>query len=253
MLMRRVFLCLVLAGVGVVGCCSGSALGVPVVTLKVKPVPIAGFKGTGNCLGCGAAVEAEYKISGTEYGGFAPPLIGVNFYSPAGVKLSEAGFALCAPATLEAKGPGGCPKSSAASPIGEARGVVSFGSERVEETATLQGFFAPGGGLAFYVAGSSPVALEFVSKGHFTNAAKPFGPEFVAEVPIVETVPGALDASVLSFKVKVGAAVKKGKKVHSYITLPKKCPKGGFPVKSELLYQGGIISDTSYTVPCPKK
>src|SRR5580658_3783233 len=92
--MRRMFLCLVLVSVGV-GCLgAGAALGVPVVTLKVKPVPIKGFKGTGNCLGCGAAVEAEYKISGTEYGGFAPPLIGVNFYSPAGVKLSEAGFAL---------------------------------------------------------------------------------------------------------------------------------------------------------------
>jgi hypothetical protein len=253
MLMRRMSLCLVLVGAVVIGCCSGSALAVPQVTLKVKPVPLKGFPGTGDFLGAGAAVEAEYKISGNEYGGFPPPLIGVNFYSPAGVKLSSKGFAECAPSTLEEKGPAGCPKSSQASPIGEARGVVSFGTERVEETATLQGFFAPGGGLAFYVAGSTPVSLEFVSKGHFTNAAPPFGPEFVAEVPIVETVPGALDASVLSFKVKVGAAYKKGKKVHSYITLPKKCPKGGFPVKSELLYQGGITSNTTYTVPCPKK
>jgi hypothetical protein len=40
-------------------------------------------------------------------------------------------------------------------------------------------------------------------------------------LPLVETVPGALDASILSFKVTVGAAYKKGKKTVSYITLPK--------------------------------
>jgi hypothetical protein len=234
------------------------ATATPQVTLRVKPVSIKGFKGTGDILGAGADVEAEYKIKGTEYGGFPPPLIGVNFYSPAGVKLNPKPFRTCAPAVLEEKGSEGCSKKSQASPVGEALGVVAFGETRVEEKATLQAFFAPGGSLAFYVTGSTPVSLAFVSKGNFTTASPPFGPKLVAEVPLVETVPGAPDASVLSFKIKVGAAVKKGKKVESYINLPKKCPKGGFPVKSELMYAalGGLEAQTvtvNYTVPCPKK
>jgi len=257
--MRRVSLCLVVIGV-VVGCCCGVALAEPQVTLKVKPVAIPGFKGTGDILGAGADVEAEYNIKGTEYGGFPPPLIGVNFYSPAGVKLNSKPFKTCAPSVLEEKGSEGCSKKSQASPVGEALGVVAFGGERVEEKATLQAFFAPGGGLAFYVTGNSPVSLAFVSKGNFTTATPPFGPLLKAEVPLVETVPGAPDASVLHFKIKVGAGVKKGKKVESYITLPKKCPHGhgGFPVKSELMYAalGGLAAQTvtvNYTVPCPKK
>ena len=51
-------------------------------------------------------------------------------------------------------------------------------------------------------------------------------------MPLVESVPGALDASVKQINVQVGAAYKKGKKTVYYITVPKKCPKGGFPLKS---------------------
>ena len=56
----------------------------PTVKFKAFPVAIKGYPKTGNILGAGAAVQAEYKISGTEYGGFPPPLIGINFYLPEG-------------------------------------------------------------------------------------------------------------------------------------------------------------------------
>jgi hypothetical protein len=79
------------------------------------------------------------------------------------------------------------------------------------------------------------------------------GPEFSAGIPLVETVPGAPYASVEFIKVKVGAAFKKGKKLISYGTIPKKCPKGGFPVKSELTFLGGVKVPVSVKAPCPKK
>jgi hypothetical protein len=255
--MRRV---LVVFGcvVGVLLGVCGVALGVPQVKLRVKPVPIAGFPHTGDFLNAGTAVEAEYQIKGTEYGGFPPPLIGVNFYSPAGIKLVTKGFVTCSPATLESKGPEGCAKKSQASPKGEVRGVVAFGGERVRETVSVQAFFSPGGGLAFYAEGNSPVALFIVSKGNFTKAPPPFGPLLKTEVPLVSTVPGAPYASIESIKIKVGAAYKKNGKAVYYINTPKRCPKGGFPVKSELLYaatetQPAVTALTSYTVPCPKK
>lgn len=255
--MRRVTIVFGCVVVGLLGF-GGVAWGVPQVKLRVKPVPIAGFPHTGDFLNAGTAVEAEYQIKGTEYGGFPPPLIGVNFYSPAGIKLITKGFVTCSPATLEAKGPEGCPKKSQASPKGEVRGVVAFGGERVHETVSVQAFFSPGGGLAFYAEGNSPVALFIVSKGNFTSAPPPFGPLLKTEVPLVSTVPGAPYASIESIKIKVGAAYKKGGKAVYYINTPKRCPKGGFPVKSELLYaatesQPAVTADTSYTVPCPKK
>src|SRR4051812_38126439 len=108
----------------------------PVVKFKAVAVPIPGFPHTGNILGAGAAVHAEYKIEGTEYGGFPPPIIGVNFYLPTGTVLHTTGFPTCSKSVLEQVGPSGCKKSSEAGPIGKVVGVVSFGTERVEETAT---------------------------------------------------------------------------------------------------------------------
>ncbi|HEY2142600.1 MAG TPA: hypothetical protein VGG98_11140 [Solirubrobacteraceae bacterium] len=250
--MRRAFTCLALLGLAVTGL-SASASAAPTVTLKAKAVPIPGFPGTGNKLGAGAAVLAEYTISGTEYGGFPPPLVGVTFYLPRGVKLHPQGFATCNPNVIRNSGPGPCPRKSIAGPKGEASGIVSFGTERVKETVSVQPFFAPGGGLEFYVNGTTPVSIEILSTGHITNSSPPFGPKLVAEVPLIESVPGALDASALSIKVKVGAAYRKGRKTISYGTMPKKCPKGGFPVKSELTFLGGVTVPASYKAPCPPR
>ncbi len=72
-------------------------------------------------------------------------------------------------------------------------------------------------------------------------------------MPLVETVPGAPFASVESIKIKVGAAYMKGKKLVSYGTVPSKCPKGGFPAKTELKFLSGETSVASIKVPCPKK
>jgi hypothetical protein len=251
-MMRRISTCLAVLGLAVLGL-SASASAAPTVTLKAVAVPIKGFPGTGNILGAGAAVQAEYTISGTEYGGFPPPLIGVTFYLPAGSKLHPQGFVTCAPSVLEKGGWKPCPKKSAAGPRGEASGIVSFGTERVGETVGVYPFFAPGGGLEFWAEGTSPVSVEILSKGKFTNAAPPFGPKLSVEVPLVESVPGALDASIQTIKVKVGAAYKQGKKTISYGTLPSKCPKGGFPVKSELTFLGGAVVPAEYKAPCPKK
>lgn len=232
---------------------ASAAAATPTVTLKVKAIPIPGFPGTGNILGAGAEVETQVTISGTEYGsGFPSPLTGINVYAPVGVKVASTGFATCALAALENKGPQGCPKKSSAGPVGEGLGVTAFGDEEVPEKVSIQSFFAPGG-LVFYVDGRSPVSLQIVEKAHWVSANAPFGQELMIEVPLIQTVPGAPDASVLSFKVEVGAAYKKGRRTVSYITNPKRCPKGGFPVKMELQFLSGETVPAFDTVPCPKR
>ncbi len=256
--MRRAFVgCLVVLGLASLAL-PALAAAVPTVAVKAKIVPIKGFPGTGNKLGAGAAVESQVTISGTEYGGFPPPLIGVNVFLPKGTVLHPSGFPVCPPSTLEpaGKGPRGCPKGSAAGPAGEATGYVAFGTEVVPETATIEPFYAPGGGLEFFTFGHAPVLLEVLSKAHFVGASGLYSKELIAEVPLVETVPGAQDASVKTISVKVGSAIRKNGRPIYYGRVPKTCPKGGFPGKAELTFAGlGGLTQTTVTqtlkVPCP--
>jgi hypothetical protein len=241
-------------------------------TAKAIPVPKQGggsWAGTGNILGHGAAVEASYEIAGEGYGatsanpkGGIAPISQVNFYLPAGAKLHPAGFGNCTEATLKNIGASGCPKSSVASPIGSVLGEVTFGTERVPEETELRAFFGEGG-LLFYTVGHSPVSLEIVSKGKYRPSHQPpYGEELETLVPPVATVPGAPLASVKTINIKAGAAIKKGKSIISYGTLPTKC-KGGLPVKTEIIFGGanqygnfGIPAKTAtatYKAPCPRK
>ncbi|HEX3434260.1 MAG TPA: hypothetical protein VHT25_09400 [Solirubrobacteraceae bacterium] len=231
-----------------------TALANPVITaFKVSAVPLPGFPGTGNMRGAGAAIEGEAKISGTEYGGFPSPLIGIKFHAPAGAKLHPQGFGTCAPSTIEASGPGPCPRSSIAGPKGRAVGAVSFGEARVPETASVQAIFVPGGKLVAFIDGTTPVLLEILASAHVISSSPPFGFEFLGEVPLIETVPGALDASFVEGAIKVGAAYKRGKKTIYYITMPRTCPKGGWPVKLELSFLGGATAEASSKMPCPTR
>ncbi len=257
--MRRASTCLALIGLAVIGL-SATASAAPTITLKARAVPIPGFPGTGNILGAGADLKTEFTISGTEYGGFPAPLTGVKFYGPASAKLHTQGFATCPEASLERVGPSSCPKNSQAGPKGSANGVVSFGTERVSETVSVQPFFAPGGNVEFFVQGTTPVSIEILSKGKVINSSPPFGPTVLAEVPLVESVPGALDASTKEINVTTGAAYKKKGKTISYITVPKKCPKGGFPLKAVMEFGNvsnpklpGETAEAVYKAPCPKK
>jgi len=268
--MRRASTCLALLGcLAVLGLPAAASAAPPTFTFTTKAVPIpkpggGTYPHTGNILpskgGLGAALEANFVITGAGYGatpqnpaGGIPPLAAVNFFLPAGAKINSTGFPTCTEAVLKNTGPTGCTKA-VASPKGNALGEVTFGSERVPEEAKLQAFFGPNKGLLFYVQGSSPVSLEFVSSGTYVNSGvAPYGLELKSTVPAIATVPGAALASTKTINVKVGAAIKKGKKLISYGTLPKKCPKGGFPVKSEMTFLGGAVVPAEYKAPCPKK
>jgi len=239
------------------------AAALPTVHFKAVPLPVPGYTHTGFILGAGAVLQAEYTISGTEYGGFPPPLIGVHFYLPSGATLHPAGFPTCAAATLEQTGPRACPKGSAAGPPGHARGVVAFGNERVEEGASIESFYAPGGGgLEFFTDGISPTSIEVVSSGHYVHldGAGGYGLELVTEIPLIATVPGAPYAVVESIKVTAGSARTEHGRAIFYGTVPKRCPRGGFPVKTEAIFdEGGAnppVPETvtvAYRAPCPRR
>jgi hypothetical protein len=281
--MRRASTCLALLGLAVLGI-PASASALPKVTLKAVAIPIPGFPHTGNIFGAGAALKTEFTIKGTEYDeGHPPPLIGVNVYFPTGSKLHPQGFPTCAPSALQevgepAIGTKACPKGSLLTfPVSGAQpespgtvlknesyglGVVKIGNgPPPEEKARVQGFFAPGGGLEFFTKGVSPSLFEFISPSHVSTAGGGgFGPSLKTTIPLIETLPGAADASTEKIIVYAGAAFKKGGKTTYYGTLPTKCPKGGkFPLKAEVIFaENGDMSKpetaiATYGAPCPRK
>jgi hypothetical protein len=231
----------------------------PTVSFKARAVAIKGFRHTGNIRGAGAAFKAEYRISGTEYGGFPPPLIGVNVYLPAGTVLNRRGFRTCPPSTLEpsGRGPKHCAARSKAG-RGTVNGYVAFGSSVVAETASIEAFYAPGGGLTFFTFGHEPVLLEILSKGRYIHQRGTYSQELKTVIPIVETVPGAQAASVRSISITVGSAYRhKGRPVF-YGRVPKRCPKHFLPIKTELTFAGlGGLTQTTvtkvYRAPCPRR
>lgn len=239
-----------------------AALALPTVKFKATAVPIPGFLHTGYMLGAGTSLRAEYEIEGDEYAGFAPPLVGVNFYLPPGAKLHPAGFPTCAKTIIEQVGPKGCTSGSHAGPTGRATGIVSFGGERVEEQTTIESFYSPEGGIEFFTDGHSPTSVEVLSSGHYVNlgGAGGYGPELVTQIPLVSTVPGAPYASVQSVAVEAGSAYRSHGRAVYYGQVPTSCPRSGFPVKTELTFdrEGAdpIVPETvtvAYRVPCPRK
>jgi hypothetical protein len=256
----RAAVCIVvtLAGLAVPGACWAA----PTVTVRGRAVPIPGFPHTGNYFGAGAAVHAEIAISGTEYGGYPPPLIGISVYLPTGVRLHPQGFPTCPlKAIVEEKEPRHCPKGSAAGPPGKVSGVVAFGKTQVKEDGEILSFFAPGGGFEFLTIGHSPVALEIPTTARLLHPGGQgrFGPEFTGEIPLVETVPGAPDASVETIDITIGAGMRRHGKPVYYGTVPRSCPHGGFKAKTEFIFaQGGDPSapetvTVPVTAPCPKR
>lgn len=259
-MMRKASIFMAVLGLGAVGLGGMTAVAsaAPTVTARAAIVPIPKnlrtgkgptWPGTGDILGAAAALEIEGKISGTEYGGFPSPVKQIKVFLPKGTKVNEAGFAKCSETILHADGAAGCPTKSFASPPGEANGVVSFGNSRVHERVTVQGFFNQGGGLIFSIVGTTPVSLEEFATATYENAAS--GVIGTAEIPLIETVPGALAASAEQFNVKIGAAFKKGKKLVSFGTVPNTC-KGHLTGKYEVTFYSGETVPGTVTVPCPK-
>lgn len=244
-----------------------AARAAPEVEFEARFAPIAGYRDTGNHLGAGAILDAAYKISGTEYGGFPPPLIGLTLYVPPGMKTRARRFKACAKRVIvNRKEPGSCPKGSEGG-VGRVKGIVTFHDERVAEEATLRSFFTPGLGLSFLAIGHTPVSLKApwaAEFGDFSGGGG-FGGDLIAHAPLVETSPGAFDMSVEEIEFAIGTARHIRTRVDPrrfgsvyYLTVTKRCPRGGFPFKSELTFAGvhGLPQQTVtalYFAPCPRR
>lgn len=193
------------------------------------------------------------------------PIIKVVVLGPAGLGLNLEGTGTCSPATLENIGPSACPADSRAG-FGGGVGAFELAKEVIHENFTLDFFLGsnhPGHVvLLIYLNAITPVSVQLVFKAPVVQEPKPYGLGFSVEVPLIQTLPGASDASAVSTFITLGAKnVAYFKKIHGKrklfhvkgILVPKKCPKGGWPVASQFSFQDGSTVMSKSTIPCPRR
>ncbi|MGH2834533.1 MAG: hypothetical protein ACRDK2_17315 [Solirubrobacteraceae bacterium] len=191
------------------------------------------------------------------------PVTKFILYAPAGMEIDTRGAGTCTAATLEQRGPSGCPTSSRAG-FGGGIGVLQLPTETIHAQYTLDLFFAPKESgrlrLLVYVSVVKPAGVELVLVAKQIPASKPYGLGFSVEVPPVSTFPGAADASVESAFVTLGGSnVAYFKTVHGKrklvslrgIIVPKTCPAGGFPTEGTVDFADGSTLTVHPTIPCP--
>lgn len=239
-----------LAGIGAIGVpILIVALFIPAATAAAATATLkASFSGD---LGEGTTVTDEFTFSGTEYGGHPEPLTNVTVHLPAGVGGSKTGFATCEVSTIEMTGIGGCPPGSLAGPKTSVGMFVAFGTETVAESGTVQAVFGAGETLNFFVDGTTPVAVEVIMAGTYTPDSPPYSHVLNLAVPQIESVPGALHASITALTLTFGATRSEDGSEIASVTVPQECQPGGFGWLANVSFENGTSAEATDKSPCP--
>jgi hypothetical protein len=251
---RRTFRALLCAGSLLLATAAGAS------AAETVQITRAGFSPSGLGLPTNAFGSATI---GSTTGPVPAPIEHVDVFGPAGVTLDLRGTGVCNRAALERLGVQACPANSRAG-FGGGEGIYELGHEIVEEAYTLDLFLSnnkPGHvALLAYLQGHSPVSIEITFTGTVITGPKPYGLGFSLDVPLIKVLPEASDASAKTAFITLGAHnVAYYRKVHGKrklfhvrgIILPKRCPRGGWPVASRFSFEDGSTVMAKRSVPCP--
>jgi hypothetical protein len=215
-------------------------------------------------LGAPTTITFSFRLSTSE-GTAPPPLTGLDLRMPAGMNYTttQLGLAICQPAALAAKGPAGCSPNSRLG-YGSALVEVPFGTGSGHEIPEVQALSgpSPNGNLVvlFYANGLYPVAAQLTFSGEVLPDSGHFGSQLQTTVPPVASVPGGPDVSIVSVTSTIGPShLTYYKHVHGHlvafrprgVSVPERCPRGGFPFAAEFTFQDGGRTSASTAVPCP--
>jgi hypothetical protein len=194
-----------------------------------------------------------------------PPLIHAELRYPAGldVQLSGLGIDACTAATLETAGIDACPVNSV---MGEGQAVAEFliAHHIVRELAAItavrtteqEGHLT----MLLYVYDETAVSAQLILTTQLLPAGKPFAGRVNITIPLVQSLPETPDLSVAEIQLALGpetltySEVLAGKIVHYIpegISLPKHCPRSGFPFAVTLGFANGTHASATRRVPCP--
>ena len=216
-----------------------------------------------NRLGAGTTVAFSFHIGTAE--GAPPPLTAIDLRMPAGMNYTSTtlGLATCDPAALQAKGVAGCPPNSRLG-YGSAYVEVPFGTGAGHEIPEVQAVAgpSPSGNLVvlFYANGLYPVSAQLAFAGEVLPATGRFGSQLQTNVPLVTSVPGGPDVSIVEVNTTIGPKNltyyrRRHGRLEAFtprgVAVPEKCPKGGFPFAASFSFQDGTGTTATTTVPCP--
>lgn len=186
---------------------------------------------------------------------------------PAGIGLARntLGQAICEPIYLYVNGPEGCPENSRLG-FGSATAEVPYGPEVVSENAHVYAYRGESEGehttVLFFAEGWEPVFADLVFPGHLLEDTGPFSGQIDTEVPIIPSLPGGPDVSVVRLRSSFGPAGltyhrRVGEREIAFkprgLTVPLICPRGGYPFAAGFTFQDGTHLTAHATVPCPRR
>jgi hypothetical protein len=217
-------------------------------------------------LGASTTISFGFHLQTAE-GTAPPPLQSIVLDLPAGLNytITTLGLSICQPAVLQTQGLAGCPPNSRLG-AGSALVEVPFGTGSGHEVPEVQAVVGPpnNGNLVvlFYANGQTPVFAQLEFAGEVLPDSGVFGSQLATTVPLIPSVPGGPDVSVVEVNSTIGPSGLTyykhvhGKKVAFHplgIGVPEHCPTGGFPFSASFVFQDGSRATASTTVPCPPR
>jgi len=215
-------------------------------------------------LGAETTISFGFHVETIE-GAAPPPMTRLDLRMPAGISYATTtlGLAICQPRALLERGIKGCSPNSRLG-FGSALVEVPFGVGAGHEIPEIQALAgpSPGGNLVvlFYANGLFPVSAQLVFQGEVLPASGAYGTQLAANVPLVTSVPGGPDVSIVSVQTTIGPShLTYYKHVHGRrvafhprgVSVPERCPQGGFPFAAEFVFQDGSQASAQASVPCP--
>lgn len=234
-------------------CAAAPAAAAPRVTLSALFQP--------NRLGKSTTIHWGFEISEPA------PLRSLELRLPAGMGFAASSLGLeeCQPALLAQAGPEGCPADSR---IGFGTALAEVPAQTsVRESANVTALLGPYEGenmtVLFFVDGKWPGNQEIILTSHVLHLAGPHGATLLTEVPPLPAWPDGPDIGLLRFRSTIGPDGltyyrRVGRHTIAFtprgMSVPKRCPRGGFPVSATFAWWTLTGTATATTrVPCPKR
>ena len=212
------------------------------------------FKATVSPNKPGKSASLDIQFASSEPGQPQPPIMNrVVIKFNKGGKYNTSKFPRCKLASLQSKGPNGCPSGSkigTGSGIGRALPVVE---DPVNAKLTLFNGAKTGGKDAVFVYVFPDLGPTFVTVCKITIKSQgSFDYTLDCTIPPIKTLPSAPDASVVTVKTKTQKkTVKKGGKKYPLVVSPKKC-NGTWKAQAQFFFLTGQTVTTPYSMKCSK-
>jgi hypothetical protein len=215
--------------------------------------------------GASTTVHFGFRI-GMRDGSIPPPLVSVNVSLPPGMEGTPTlGQVVCEPLRLQIFGEGGCSPNAL---MGRGRAVVAqaFGHAIVKDASRIAIFMGPPThrhtSMVFLATSISPVFSEILFLGSLLpDPSLPEGALWQAAIPLVPSVPGAPDVSVVNMEATLGPEnityfrYSHGRRIAfepEGLSLPTQCPRRGFPFVATLGFVDGTTIRATYVAQCKR-